>query len=249
VSTVIRGTRINLAAAICWESYMPLLRQSLYNQNINLYLAPTADARDAWLSLMRSIGVEGRCFVVSSNMCVRGDGKGTAVPQEVNGAGAAAAVRDDGRRVSCSDEPTMDIALPKSGSPGRRRQRRKSVFDQDGNEIVLCCPADENGVPTTTMSAGKTTAAAASDSSAAAAVARTTGKTPWVCRGGSCIVDPFGEVLAGPQWEDDEGMIYADVDFQKCIQGRLDLDAGGSYSRNDVFKLTVEGLNMEPLPY
>ncbi|KAG9256231.1 carbon-nitrogen hydrolase [Emericellopsis atlantica] len=235
VSTVIRGTRINLAAAICWESYMPLLRQSLYNQNINLYLAPTADARDAWLSLMRSIGVEGRCFVVSSNMAVRG---GQDSHASTNGR-PASAVRDGGRRFSCSaDEPGMDIALPKSGSPSRSRRRRKSIFDPDGNEIVLSCPVDENGVATTT-----TAAPTKVDDTAV------TDKPTWSCRGGSCIVDPFGEVLAGPQWEDDEGMIYADVDFQKCIQGRLDLDAGGSYSRNDVFKLTVEGLDMEPLPY
>lgn len=44
-------------------------------------------------------------------------------------------------------------------------------------------------------------------------------------------MSPFGDVLAGPQWEDDEGIIYADVDFEDCIRGRLDLDTAGSYSR------------------
>jgi hypothetical protein len=60
-----------------------------------------------------------------------------------------------------------------------------------------------------------------------------TAATPprWISRGGSCIVSPMGDVLAGPQWEDDEGIIFADVDFTDCVRGRLDLDVAGSYSR------------------
>lgn len=253
VSTVIRGVRVNMAAAICWESYMPLLRQALYAQNINLYLAPTADARDAWASLMRTVGIEGRCFVLSSNMCVRGGGGGAAPSSSAVADGEVAAdaepyggVRE--RRSSCVTEEGFEIALPAhSGAHGAGKnpqRRRPSVFDEDGNEIVLCGAED-----------GKTTAAAGNGvqgpkaGGEKQAVLKNGAGEKFICRGGSCITDPFGEVLAGPQWEDDTGIVYADVDFKDCIRGRLDLDAAGSYSRNDSFKFSVEGLNLAPLPY
>lgn len=204
---------------------MPLLRQSLYAQNINLYLAPTADNREAWLGLMRTVGVEGRCFVVSSNMCQ---------PKEAPAATNGHARRE--RRGSCLTEEGFEIALPKSPT----RRRRKSVFDQDGNQIVLGCD-DDGEAPTARPEAISETEAATT--------ATTTSKGEFLSRGGSSIVSPFGDVLAGPQWEDPDGLLYADVDFRDCIRGRLDLDAAGSYSRNDSFKFSVEGLNLDPLPY
>ena len=121
---------------------------------------------------------------------------------------------------------------------------------------MLCCDADdENGTSPSAAAPAAVDGARQVNGTGTALPKLTTGTTAgaaapaFASRGGSCIVSPFGDVLAGPQWEDDEGIIYADIDLRDCIRGRLDLDAAGSYSRNDAFKLTVQGLDMDPLPY
>jgi nitrilase len=62
-----------LAAAICWENYMPALRMAMYSRGVSLWCAPTVDDRDIWQSSMRHIAYEGRCFVLSACQYLRRD--------------------------------------------------------------------------------------------------------------------------------------------------------------------------------
>ena len=60
----------------------------------------------------------------------------------------------------------------------------------------------------------------------------------WVSRGGSCVVDPFGNYLAGPLIES-EGLLCADLDLSQIERGKFDLDVTGHYARPDLFRLDV----------
>jgi aliphatic nitrilase len=57
--------------------------------------------------------------------------------------------------------------------------------------------------------------------------------------GGSAIVAPSGGVIAGPLPGDQEGILYADVDLEVTIRGRMVQDFGGHYNRPDVLRLLV----------
>ena len=274
ITTTIAGVKLILAAAICWENYMPLLRMSLYSQNVNLYLAPTADARDTWLPLMRTIAGEGRAVVLSANQCMRRRN----LPPWIRGEPASKFQRKgseswevtgrSGRRKSMitKTEDNHEITWPSpetkatnsdnletsneavnGSSPLRNsdvvreeegvvdttdppRSRRKSVMakTEDNHEIVL--PGGTN-------------------SSVPPGISSSDEDDKFVSQGGSCIISPMGEVLAGPLWGvEDGGVLTVEVDFEDCERGRLDLDVAGSYSRSDAFKLTVEGLDINPPP-
>ena len=137
-----------IGGLICWENYMPLARTALYQKGIEIYLAPTADARPTWQSTMQHIALEGRCFVLASN-------------QYVTKADYPVRYQDD-----LADEPAI------------------------------------------------------------------------MSDGGSVIISPLGEVLAGPLWGQ-EGLLTAELDFSELVKSKLDFDCVGHYARPDIFQLSV----------
>jgi nitrilase len=146
-----------LGAVICWENYLPLMRAAMYAKGIEIYCAPTADARDSWIASMRHIAVEGRCFVLSCNQFNR-------------------------RRDFPADY--------------------RAVFGNDPDTVVT--------------------------------------------RGGSCIVDPFGNFLAGPDVVG-EAILVGEIDRAQIVRGKFDLDVVGHYARPDIFELHVDERAKQPV--
>jgi nitrilase len=154
--TVVETEFGKVGGLICWENYMPLARMAMYAKGVDIYLAPTADARETWQATLRHVACEGRCFVLGCNQFVTK----SMYPREVLAA-------EDLR-----EQPEI------------------------------------------------------------------------LCRGGSAIVSPLGEVVAGPLY-DREGTLLADLDLGEIPRSRFDLDVTGHYARPDVFQLTV---NEKPAP-
>ncbi|KAI3939170.1 hypothetical protein MKX01_002038 [Papaver californicum] len=85
----------NIGGLMCWDNRMPLLRTELYSKGVEIYCAPTADARDIWRASMTHTAVEGGCFVISANQycqrqdyplqqqCVSGDANSELSPDSV----------------------------------------------------------------------------------------------------------------------------------------------------------------------
>lgn len=82
--TVYNTTHGKLGGLICWENYMPLARMALYQQGLEVYLAPTADCRQSWQATMEHIAVEGRCYVLGCNQFVTRDQYPTDLKEEID---------------------------------------------------------------------------------------------------------------------------------------------------------------------
>lgn len=64
--------------------------------------------------------------------------------------------------------------------------------------------------------------------------------------GGSCIIDPFGRILAGPAFGE-EAILTAEIDLRNVARGKFDFDVTGHYARPDIFRLTVDERRQAPV--
>src|SRR3990170_1366954 len=71
VCDLIAAARREGARLMCWENYMPLARYSMYAWGTQIYVAATWDRGEPWLSTLRHVAKEGRCFVVGCCMVMR----------------------------------------------------------------------------------------------------------------------------------------------------------------------------------
>lgn len=116
--TVIDMGFARVGGLICWENLMPLARAAVYEEGVDLHLAPTWDNSDAWVSTLRHIAREGRVFVVGTNTCLHG----RDIPRSLPGADVLYP-GDDGDWLSKGNAaivgPDGDVlAGPLVGQPG-----------------------------------------------------------------------------------------------------------------------------------
>ena len=80
-----------LGGLLCWENLMPLARAAVYQQGVDIYLAPTWDNSPSWVATLQHIAREGRVFVIGTNTCLHG----RDVPRSLPGADALYPGSDD----------------------------------------------------------------------------------------------------------------------------------------------------------
>lgn len=128
VSATIKGVKVVMGTAICWENYMPLLRYALYSQGVNLWLAPTADPRATWEPLMKTIACEQRCWVLSANQCI----KSKDLPGWITG-----------NKQPAAEEPATNGT--ENSQPGYRRRSSVTTRTEENHEIAWRPKSDTIG--------------------------------------------------------------------------------------------------------
>ena len=73
-----------IGTLLCWENYMPLARYALYSQGVELYIAPTYDSGDDWVSSLQHIAREGCCWVIGSGNLMKGSDIPDDFPEKEN---------------------------------------------------------------------------------------------------------------------------------------------------------------------
>lgn len=62
-----------VAGLICWENFMPLARNAIYESGAQLLVTPTWDKSPNWIQSMQHVAREGGLFVISSCMALKMD--------------------------------------------------------------------------------------------------------------------------------------------------------------------------------
>jgi len=62
--------------------------------------------------------------------------------------------------------------------------------------------------------------------------------TSWDFPGGSAIISPRGEYIAGPLY-DKEGIVYAEIDMDMIIRAKAVIDSTGHFTRPDILRLNI----------
>jgi len=67
-------------------------------------------------------------------------------------------------------------------------------------------------------------------------------------RGGSAIIGPLGEIIAGPVFNE-QTILYAELDRDTLIKSKMDFDPVGHYARPDVLSVVVDKEKKQAVKY